>query len=90
MLLGEQDVVHQVAKTMQDQDVNFLHACRGVVSDPDFHVAFPAGATPEIEDCSGCLQGAESCEAACQAIGFSSGVCGAPGSTDPSACCACQ
>ena len=51
---------------------------------------FPAGAEPEIQDCSACLQGFDSCELACQSAGFSSGVCSAPGSTDPNVCCACM
>ena len=42
------------------------------------------------QDCSECLVGASNCQEACQNIGFSSGVCAAPGSTDPDACCACN
>jgi len=49
-------------------------------------VAFPVGA---VDDCSLCLVGFETCAAACQAMGLTSGYCAHPGSTDPDTCCAC-
>ena len=52
-----------------------------------------AGAGPIIEPatggCSGCTPGGD-CNAACRGVGAASGVCAAPGSTDPGACCACS
>ncbi|MDY0004725.1 MAG: family 43 glycosylhydrolase, partial [Polyangia bacterium] len=42
------------------------------------------------EGCSGCLGGAQDCAAACRAGGYGvEGFCANPGSTTPSACCAC-
>ena len=41
------------------------------------------------QDCAGCLDGFSTCAAACQNAGMASGYCAVPGSSDPSACCAC-
>jgi hypothetical protein len=50
----------------------------------------PDPGTPPAGDCSNCLVGFNTCTAACQAAGKASGTCANPGSTDPSACCACE
>jgi hypothetical protein len=39
--------------------------------------------------CNSCLGGTASCQAACEGLGLATGTCGAPGSTNPAACCAC-
>ena len=44
---------------------------------------------PAPEGCGACLGAFATCEAACQDAGKPGGSCGAPGSTDPAACCAC-
>lgn len=44
---------------------------------------------PDIPGCVGCLAGQPSCQAACGGQNKTVGVCGAPASTDPSACCIC-
>ena len=49
-------------------------------------VAFPGS---DVAGCNGCLAAASSCQAACNAAGHPLGMCGAPGSVNPSACCAC-
>jgi sucrose-6-phosphate hydrolase SacC (GH32 family) len=51
-------------------------------------LALPDG-SPDIEGCNGCLVGYSDCDSACAAAGNSGGWCAAPGSQDPSACCAC-
>jgi hypothetical protein len=49
-----------------------------------------ADGAPAGGGCTACLGAGLSCAAACQsAIGPTGGVCGMPGSTDPSRCCAC-
>ncbi len=55
-------------------------------------VAFPAGASvPSAGGCTGCTTDGWSCSQACQSAGGGAlGTCGAPGSTSPGACCACQ
>ncbi len=40
-------------------------------------------------DCSQCVGGASSCEAACRAAAQTSGYCGFSGSTNPGQCCIC-
>ncbi len=50
----------------------------------------PDPGTPPAGGCSGCLGSFSTCTAACQAAGKASGTCANPGSTDPSACCACE
>ena len=49
-------------------------------------VAFPGA---DVAGCKVCLSGAASCQSACNGAGYSLGLCGAPGSADPSACCSC-
>ncbi len=49
-------------------------------------VAFPG---VDVAGCAGCLAGQPSCQAACDAAGSALGLCGAPGSVDPDACCTC-
>lgn len=44
-------------------------------------------ATPPPADCRACAAG---CVTACRAGGAETGTCAIPGSTDPTACCACQ
>ncbi|NUN12052.1 MAG: hypothetical protein HUU55_00295 [Myxococcales bacterium] len=44
---------------------------------------------PDIAGCSSCLAGQPSCQAACNNQDKAVGVCGAPGSINPSACCSC-
>jgi len=55
-------------------------------------VAFPAGsAVPSGGGCTGCTTWGWSCSSACQQAGAPAwGTCGAPGSTNPGACCACS
>jgi len=43
----------------------------------------------DISGCHACLNGQDSCQAACEAHGTDFGFCAEPGSTDPNACCAC-
>lgn len=55
-------------------------------------VAYPSGTTvPAGGGCTACVPAGWSCSAACQnASAGAKGTCGAPGSTNPSACCACS
>jgi predicted GH43/DUF377 family glycosyl hydrolase len=53
-------------------------------------LALPQGASWPGAGCTGCTPGGLSCSAACQAVSNPpEGSCGAPGSTEPSACCSC-
>ena len=52
-------------------------------------IAWP-GSVPTSPGCDGCLGGVASCQEACELAGLGGGACGAPGSTDPAACCACD
>ncbi len=50
----------------------------------------PPEDNPPAADCSGCLNGAASCEEYCQNEGYPAGYCGAPGSMNPDVCCVCD
>ncbi|MCA9599694.1 MAG: hypothetical protein KC776_40575, partial [Myxococcales bacterium] len=53
-------------------------------------VAFPSDVTPPGGGgCTACTAAGSSCAEACQGANVSGGSCGAPGSTNPGACCAC-
>jgi len=53
--------------------------------------AYPTGTAPtDGGGCTACTSPGISCAEACGPVGYSSGHCGNPGSTDPGNCCSCE
>jgi hypothetical protein len=70
-----------------------LHVFEGFTSSGDWltwNLATPTDTTDPSVGCSGCLGEQATCVAACNNIGYDTGVCVSPGSTDPASCCSCS
>ena len=85
------DAFGQVTPFLLSEQGAALAVYFGGASDPCWcknriAVAFPG---QDVAGCADCLAGQPSCQAACEAAGNSTGVCGNPGSTDSGACCVC-